>query len=283
MTFMPERLGPARGANHEHGASRAPLLLVAVVSYFVAACATPPPADDLEAVAEFEATNDPLEPMNRAIFDFNLFFARVALRPAANAYTAVLPQEIRDAIRGVLDNAGEPVNFFNATLQGDFRRATHILGRIVINTTLGIGGMIDVAKEDFGLEPLDEDFGQTLAVWGSKDGAYLVFPLFGPSSVRDGIGRGVDIFLDPLTYVFADHNVEFIGPIMGAVSGVDQYARNVDVLDEIERTSIDFYAALRSAYRQRRKDLIDNGKPQEVDPFLGSPADPFDNDLSYAE
>jgi phospholipid-binding lipoprotein MlaA len=124
---------------------------------------------------------------------------------------------------------------------------------------LGIAGMIDVASE-FGLTPVDEDFGQTLAVWGVGDGAYLMLPVLGPSSVRDGIGRGVDIFLNPLTYLFTNTDTEYVGAIMSVTDGLDQRSRNIEVLDDIERTSVDFYAAIRSLYRQARQDLIYNGE-----------------------
>ncbi|HEX9647524.1 MAG TPA: VacJ family lipoprotein [Alphaproteobacteria bacterium] len=240
------------------------VLIAAVVS----GCATPPAADDPEALAEFEATNDPIEPFNRGVFEFNLFIDRILLKPAAQAYDWLFPAELKSSIHNILSNANEPVNLANATLQGNMERAVTALGRVLINTTLGIGGMIDVAS-DLGLGPIDEDFGQTLAVWGMGDGPYLMLPLLGPSSVRDGIGRGVDIFLDPMTYVLANSDKDFIGPSIMATTAVDLRARNLERLDEIERTSVDFYAAIRSLYRQRRDDLIRNGEPSD-DPFLSN-------------
>ena len=146
-----------------------------------------------------------------------------------------------------------------------------MLGRVAINTTVGVGGMFDVAGTEFGLEPVDEDFGQTLAIWGVEDdGGYLVLPLLGPSSVRDGIGRGVDIFLNPLTYVLANSSDgDVIAPTVGIVAGIDQRERKLEILDEIERTSVDLYAAIRSLYQQRRQDLINNGEPGvNVNPFF---------------
>jgi phospholipid-binding lipoprotein MlaA len=233
-----------------------------------AACATPPPADDPEAVAEYKAINDPLEPLNRGIFDFNRFFDRILLRPLSEAYVWLFPDEFRDAVHNILSNAGEPVNLANATLQGNSDRAGTALGRLLINTTLGVGGMIDVAT-DLGLEPIDEDFGQTLAVWGSGEGPYLMLPLLGPATVRDGVGRGVDIFLDPLTYVLANTDKEYLGPAIIAAKGLDLRARSLERLDEIERTSVDYYAAIRSLYRQHRISLINNGEegPFVTDPF----------------
>ncbi len=249
--------------------SRYALLGALAGALLVAGCATPPPADDPEALAEYEATNDPLEPLNRSLFDFNLFFDRILLRPISEAYVWLFPVEFRDAVHNILSNAAEPVTFINATLQGNSDRAGTALGRLLINTTLGVGGMIDVAT-DLGLEEVDEDFGQTLAVWGAGDGPYLMLPLLGPASVRDGIGRGVDIFLDPLTYVLINSDKDYIGPAIIGTKWVDLRARNLEQLDEIERTSVDFYAAIRSLYRQNRIDLINNGEAEDG-PFITDP------------
>lgn len=242
-------------------------------------CATRPPNDDPKALAEWEETNDPYEPFNRAMFDFNTELDRWLVRPAAEGYRWLTPDFVQDAIHNVLTNAGEPVNFFNALLQGDFNRAGTALGRVAINTTVGLGGMFDVAGAEFGLEPVDEDFGQTLAIWGVEDdGGYLVLPLLGPSSVRDGIGRAVDIFLNPLTYVLVNSSDgDVIAPTVGIVAGIDQRERNLEILDEIERTSVDLYAAIRSLYQQRRQDLINNGEPGvNVNPFFSDIPDFLD-------
>ncbi len=241
---------------------------VALLLLGAAGCATAP-ENDPEALAEWHEINDPIEPTNRAIFDFNLGLDRIIFRPLAEGYRWLFPDFLRDAIQNVLANIDEPVNFFNAALQGNAERAATVVGRIAINSTVGVGGMFDVASSEFGLEPVDEDFGQTLAVWGTNNGAYVMLPVFGPSSVRDGIGRGVDLFLNPLGYLFANTNTEYIGVGLNVVQGIDQRSRNLDILDKIERTSVDFYAAIRSLYRQRRMDLINNGVPEfEVDPFF---------------
>lgn len=253
----------------------------------LAACATPPEGDDPEALADWEATNDPLEPLNRNIFEINLALDRWIFRPAAEGYRWLLPEFIRDAIHNVLSNAGEPVNFFNALLQGDLERAGTVLGRLLVNSTIGLGGAFDVAGRKVGLDPVNEDFGQTLAVWGAEDdGGYLMLPILGPSSVRDGIGRGVDVFLDPLTYVLANSDSAAVaGYTMAVIGGLDQRERNLETLDEIQRTSIDFYAAIRSLYRQRRQDMINNGVPAtDVDPFFSDmPEYLDDSELSYVE
>lgn len=238
----------------------------------LAACATPP-EDDPIAMAEYEAANDPFEPLNRQVFEINMFLDRILLKPVAQAYVWLFPIELRDAIHNIITNADEPVNFANALLQGNMERAGTALGRVAINTTLGVGGMIDVAS-DLGLQPVEEDFGQTLAVWGVESGPYLVLPLFGPATVRDGFGRVGDFFFDPLTYVLWNTDKEYIGPSILVTTAIDLRSRNLDTLDEIERTSIDFYATIRSLYQQRREDLINNGvTPDDEDPFI---SDPFD-------
>ncbi|MFP6759587.1 MAG: VacJ family lipoprotein [Alphaproteobacteria bacterium] len=235
-------------------------------------CATPP-VDDPDAMAEYERANDPLEPLNRGVFKFNLFLDQLILRPLSEVYVWLFPVEFRDSLHNMLSNADEPVNFANALLQGKGRRAGTALARLIINTTLGVGGMIDVAS-DLGFEPIEEDFGQTLAVWGISDGPYMMLPILGPATVRDGVGRGVDIFLDPMTYIINDIDNDYVGPGILAATAIDLPSRNLATLDEIERTSVDFYAAIRSLYRQRREDLINNGQQSEdSDPFI---SDDFD-------
>ena len=237
-------------------------ILVAAFTVALAGCATPPPADNPEAVAAFEATNDPLEPMNRAIFKFNLYADNLLLKPLALLYRTFIPPEPRRGIHNFLDNLRAPVTLANDLLQGELDRASITVQRFAVNSTAGIGGLLDVAS-DLGLPPHREDFGQTAAVWGSGEGFYLVLPIFGPSNVRDGIGLGVDTFLDPLVYL-VDTDILVSRT---AVRGIDERERVIDSLDEIERTSIDYYATLRSLYRQHRADEIRNGKPPPVLPI----------------
>jgi phospholipid-binding lipoprotein MlaA len=136
-------------------------------------------------------------------------------------------------------------------------RATVTLGRFFLNTGFGFLGLVDVATE-WGAEPAhDEDFGQTLAVWGFGEGPYLMLPIFGPSNPRDAVGLVVDHFSDPLTYVILEGDE---GLIRGGVTAVDTRSRYLDQIDELEKTSIDYYAALRSLYRQSRNADIRNGE-----------------------
>ena len=242
-------------------------------------CATPP--NDPEAFAEWEQINDPLEPMNRGIFEVNMLLDGIILKPLAQGYRWVFPNFLRAGVKNALDNLGEPINAANSILQGEFSRAGTAAGRLLINSTVGLAGLIDVA-ESMGLNPVDEDFGQTLAVWGVENTPYLVLPLLGPSSVRDGLGRGVDYFADPTTIALNNSDLEWVTWTIKALDIVERRSRHIEVLDDIERNSVDYYAAIRSLYRQRRNDLIYNGEVPETDPFYGhSPDFPDDSELSY--
>ena len=266
--------------NHWLPSFRIRLYLAGFCIALLGACATPPSGDP-EAYAEWQATNDPFEPLNRGIFGVNLAIDRALIRPLAEGYRWVFPDFMRDAIKNVIGNLGEPLNFANAVLQGQFDRAGTAAGRLLVNSTAGVAGLIDVA-DTLGLKPIDEDFGQTLAIWGSGEGAYLVLPILGPSSVRDGLGQGVDFFADPLYHALDNAGLEWIGWTMVAVNGIDQRSRHIEMLDEIERSSVDFYAAIRSLYRQRREDLIKNGDTSDTDPFFGNSEDFIDDsELSY--
>jgi phospholipid-binding lipoprotein MlaA len=235
-------------------------VLVLAASLAMAACATAPD-DDPEAVAEFQKLNDPIEPTNRAIFEFNLGLDRFVLKPVTGAYRAVFPQPVRDGVHNFLQNLRAPVIFANDLLQGEPGRAVTTFGRFIVNSTLGVAGFGDPA-ESLGMAQHDEDFGQTLAVWGVGEGPYVMLPVFGPSNPRDVTGRIVDFFLDPINWwaFNSDSTAADWVPIARAViTGIDTRDQLWDVLEDLERTSIDYYAAIRSLYRQRRMDEIRNG------------------------
>jgi len=222
-------------------------------------CATPPPESDPEAVAAFKQLNDPYEPFNRTMFDINLALDKAILKPIAFVYKEVVPQPIQYNIHSFLENLRAPVIFVNDLLQGEFDRAGTTLLRFGMNSTFGLAGILDFATEA-GIEKHDEDFGQTLAVYGTGSGPYLVLPIFGPSNPRDAVGLLVDMFMDPFGYFTSD---EFrIARFAG--TAVDKRARRYDEINDLERTSLDFYAAVRSLYRQRRADEIRNGAPAEI-------------------
>lgn len=245
-------------------------LALAVFLAALTGCASAPAAED-EELAAFDDVNDPLEPMNRAIFSFNQFADGLLLKPLALMYRDLVPPPVRSGMHNALDNIRTPVVLVNDLLQGDLERAGITVQRFFINSTIGLGGMMDMAAE-FGIEGHREDFGQTLGVWGSGEGAYLMLPLFGPSNPRDATGLVVDTFLDPLVY-FAPTEALIART---ALRGIDEREGVIDTLDEIERTSLDFYATLRSLYRQRRDDQIRNGRPAPVVPIPSISIDEFD-------
>ena len=164
----------------------------------LAGCAARPDPNDPDEVAEFKQTNDPIEPFNRTMYAVHQGIDRVVLRPVAVAYRDVVPQPLRTGIRNVLGNLRTPVILANDMLQGEPRRAGDTLGRFLMNSTLGLGGIFDVAGNQFGVKGHSEDYGQTLAVWGVGEGAYLFIPVIGPSNPRDLTGFGLGIASDPL-------------------------------------------------------------------------------------
>ena len=202
--------------------------------------------------------NDPIEPVNRFIFGFNQIVEDLILRPIAYTYNALMPDPGKEAVTNFLNNLSSPVVLANDLLQGEGERAWQTTQRMVINTTVGLGGLWDAA-EYFGIEEHREDFGQTMAVWGVGEGFYLVLPILGPSNPRDAIGKfGVDTFLDPVGLYLVNTNQEEWQYARLGVTGVTEYADIVEELDSLRETSIDYYAAIRSFYRQRRQAEIDN-------------------------
>lgn len=239
---------------------------------FLAGCASAPEEGTPER-AEFDELNDPIEPMNRAIFSFNQVADDVLIGPLARGYRAVMPSMIRRGVRNVLSNLRAPVTLANDLLQFKPDRALVTGGRFLLNTTIGVGGLFDVAT-DWGIGGHREDFGQTLAVWGYPEGPYLMLPLLGPSNPRDTTGLVVDAFMDPWGY-FIPGDYALVRPV---VSGLDERERVLDPLDEIERASLDFYATLRSLYRQRRADEIRDGQPSPVIPIPSITIEDFEDD-----
>jgi phospholipid-binding lipoprotein MlaA len=242
------------------------LLLAALV----AGCATPP-ADPVERVA-FEQNNDPIEPLNRRTLEFNLFLDRILLKPVTKVYIAIVPEEGRDAMRRALDNMKEPVVVINNVLQGELERAGIAVERFVVNSTVGLAGLIDVAKE-WKLEKQTGDFGQTLFLWGLPEGPYLVLPILGPSNPRDAVGMGIDAYIDPFSYLASAKGMDEMQISRFVLGGIDERARAMDVLDDLEKNSLDFYAQLRSLWQQRRAAELRRGTaPQPGAGFYDDPA-----------
>lgn len=200
---------------------------------------------------------DPAEGLNRGIFKFNEVLDTSVLKPVAKGYRAVVPQPARTGVRNFLHNLKTPTILANNVLQGDMPAAGVTLTRFVTNTLIGVGGLFDVAAKG-GLPYQEEDFGQTLGTWGVESGPYLVLPLLGPSSARDTAGLLVDTYADPvrLWLTNTDREEWYIGKV--AVATVDKREELLDVLATLKKNSIDYYAAVRSAYHQRRRSQISN-------------------------
>lgn len=251
------------------------LFTALAVMVLVTGCATQPKsgadgssAQSDDQLYEAEYDNDPVELLNRFTFSFNLALDTFIFKPAAATYRFLLPTEVRDSVRNALRNLRTPVVLANDLFQGELDRAGDTIIRFAINSTIGILGLFDVA-DDMGYPYHDEDFGQTLAVHGAGEGAYLVIPILGPSSIRDGIGTLVDYFLDPLTYVAQAYDAEDYLLARTAVAGIDKRSRYIETLDDMKKDSIDFYARIRSLYRQTRTNDINNGEDQGDSPTPG--------------
>lgn len=226
------------------------LTAVVALCAALAACSTTP-----ESIEQ----NDPFEPLNRQIFAFNHSLDdRVAL-PVATFYRSAAPAPLRDHLHYFLTNLHLPVTFANDVLQGHFERSGEAFGRFAVNSTLGFGGIFDVAT-DWGMPYHQEDFGQTMGYYGVGEGPYLVLPLLGPAVPRDIGGQFVDHYFDPLGYVSWRHKFYYSWG-RSALAFVDSRSRSVDSLREIQRSSIDLYATTRSLFRQSRNAEIRNGEP----------------------
>jgi phospholipid-binding lipoprotein MlaA len=228
----------------------------------LAGCATRPPASQPDALAEYEATNDPLEPFNRAMYAVNLRLDRYALRPAAEAYTHVLPAGVRTGIHNALANLAAPVKLGNDMLQGKPHHAGDTLMRFVINSTIGGLGFFDVATK-LGYPDHDSDFGLTLAVWGAGSGPYLFLPLLGPGDPRDSSGRIVDIASDPLNYFGQGVGVTAASWSRFGLNLVDARAQYLGTFAQIRRTALDPYATFRSLFRQHRDAQVEAAREPE--------------------
>lgn len=232
----------------------------------LAGCAMPPPTSDKEGVAAYNEANDPLEPLNRYLFEVNCAFDHILLRPVAEIYRGTLPEGARNSVRSVINNLETPGIFVHDVLQGEMERASDSFGRFTTNSFFGVGGLNDVAAGDDPKDPdagipfHNEDLGQTMAVWGAGPGPYLMLPLIGPSNVRDGLGRALEFYTNPINYVVRDEHRTGFSLARTVVRGIDTRSRNIESFDEIERGSIDFYATVRSLYRQYRASEIANGR-----------------------
>lgn len=226
----------------------ATILLVAGTSLVLGACST-------NSEYREGSMTDPFESSNRTIFAFNKAVDKAVIHPVVKGYRFIVPEPGRKGLRNFLRNLKSPVTLANEVLQGDVDGAGKVVLRAVVNTLVGVGGVFDVAGSE-GYEYEQEDFGQTLGAWGVGHGPYLVLPILGPSSARDYAGYIVDLFADPLRWYLFNIDEEGWYYAKVGVEYLDLRKSLVDVLEELEKSSIDYYAAVRSTYYQRREALV---------------------------
>lgn len=213
--------------------------------------------EEFDDLVGAESADDPLEGFNRAIFWFNDIVDQAILRPIAWTYGFIMPEIAKEPIRSGFRNLGAPLRFINDVLQGEITAAGITGARFIINSTVGAAGLFDIAG-DAGLGHQPSDFGQTLYTWGIDSGPYVVLPFFGPSTVRDTVGLVTEFFLDPVPYVIDDSNIS-LGLTIGG--GIVKREEVIDDLDALRENSLDYYAALRSAYLQNRAAQLRRGEP----------------------
>jgi phospholipid-binding lipoprotein MlaA len=201
---------------------------------------------------------DPYEGYNRAMYKFNDALDKAVIKPVAQGYDAVVPEPISWGISNFFSNLNEITVIINDLLQGKFQQAAHDAGRFGLNTTVGVLGIFDVAGHA-GYKKNNEDFGQTLGVWGAEPGAYVVLPLFGPRTVRDSFGLVGDMFTDPVMYVEGDDaRLALAGTRL-----IDTRARLLKAGKVLAEATDDEYSYVRDAYLQRRQYLVHDGNPPE--------------------
>ncbi len=230
------------------------------------ACAEVPTNPDERA--EFEQVNDPLEPMNRKVFAFNNYLDDNVMVPVAKAYKNVLPGPVQRGIHNFLQNLNEPYIAGNEILQGRLGKAFTDVARFVINSTFGIGGLWDLVADTGGPRANNSDVGVTLGVWGVPAGPFLMLPFVGPSNPRDTVGLAADWWADPV-----DAGIEYPGGYLWAVyvrygmATIDTRVQLLEPVADLKRSSLDYYAAVRSLYRQKRRAAIGG----ESEPVPGQP------------
>ncbi|MCL4141540.1 UNVERIFIED_CONTAM: hypothetical protein GTU68_038461 [Idotea baltica] len=259
---------------------RAQTILVAGLCLLLTtACTVRDPAERNSAVPF-----DPYEQNNRKIHQFNLGVDRLFFRPASKGYSNFIPDPIEDSFNSFAANLSEPGDAANYVLQGDFKQAGVSVGRFLMNTTIGFAGLADPASE-FGIPVTETDFGETLAVWGVKEGAYVELPFFGPSTQRDSVGVFVDFFTNPLTFA-PTRPIENVGFYANALERLSARGRYSDTIDSILYESEDSYAVARVIYLQNRRfELEGNNGDAYVDPYATSDTDPYEDPYAdpYAE
>ncbi len=230
-----------------------PALLLVGAGFLAGGCATSGNPDD------------PYEQFNRQMYAFNDSLDRAVVAPVARGYRAVTNKPVREGVTNFVNNLGEPVTFANELLQGKLGNAAGTAGRFVINTTVGVAGIFNPAGA-MGIERTDEDFGQTLGVWGVESGPYLVLPLLGASSPRDVLGIAADVAMNPINHARFDGDDETrLG--LGVLGGISARERNLDLVDDARDTQLDPYTTLRRFHVRNRAAEVGNitTDPEEVE------------------
>ena len=211
---------------------------------------------------------DPYEKFNRHVFRFNQDVDQILLKPVAETYKTFVPVPLNKGITNFFSNVNEIVVVANDLLQLKFEQAFSDAGRFFVNTTIGVLGLFDVADKT-GLPKHDEDFGQTLGYWGFDPGPYLVLPFFGPSSMRDVLGRGLDTFLDPRVYYANSErkDVQDFVIFTNVLRATDIRADLLGVEEILDTAALDSYTYIRDAYLQRREYLVHDGHPPKRETF----------------
>lgn len=238
------------------------LAAMVVVAASLAGCASKPPADDPDAVAEYNEAHDPMEPTNRVFYAVNNGLDTVILRPLAVGYKYVVPYVVRSHIHNVLTNLSMPASLFDDMLAARPRRAGTSLMRLLVNSTVGVAGVFDVATE-WGWPAHDLDAGITLALWGLPEGPFLFLPVLGPTGPRDATGFAIDIATDPITWVGNGVLVSSLGYTRWGMNAIDTRTNVLDDLDKIKAQALDPYATIRSLYRQHRQSQIDEARSDD--------------------
>ena len=222
-------------------------------------------SEDFETTTFEDEIYDPLEGVNRAIFSFNNVADKIVLEPVAKGYKK-LPSPIQSGVGNFINNLKLPLAALNQLLQGQGKNAAESTGRFLVNSTIGVFGLIDVA-ENIGLDQKEEDFGQTLATWGVGDGFYIVLPLFGPSNLRDTTGMVITMMTDPINAYAVTQGEAWAIPVRTAANAIDQRSQIIDEVNALRDNSVDYYAAVRSSYYQNRKAAIMNTDDDVLTPL----------------
>jgi len=251
---------------------RFPLFLAGAFFILSVTCCAPVPTDPDDR-ADYEHNHDPAEPVNRKIFAANMAVDHYVLQPVARAYKSDLPEHVQLVGHNFATNLQEPQIALNDALQGNMGRSGHSAFRFAINSTLGLGGLFDVAG-GWGVVHHDSDFGQTFGVWGIGSGPFVELPLLGSSNVRDGVGTAVGIITNPFGSFLAPVPLTTIGYVGSGIGVVDGRAEVLKATDQLERNSLDYYATLRSISWQQRAKLIADGKNPDAEKAKNGQSEP---------